>query len=721
MTIATETTPTTPTPAGESPPADARRTTARLLEAHRQEARGASLGTRLFVGFALFLALTLALVIAFAQWDSQRRAERRVSEAMGPVPEIFDGYVGASAEADRNKVRSVAEAVGTKALLALAGTDVDSATFHDSALELANGLGAGAVFLFDAEGRLLARSDRAAGEEAGRDFSAIAWVAGPLASGEVASAFILETRRSRTLSLVAAAPVSQGEGSEARVNGLVAAAFPVADAQAADLGRLISGQAAFLGNVARRGAPPAVEVLAATPRLRAAAAALVATPGAVVTLFDAGQPFGPFDFTAADEVYIGTAVPVSTAAGEPIAAFLGARSKTAELATFRALRWGVLAVGLVALALSLPASYALARRVSRPIEQLAAGAEALRQGQLDIELPKVRGREVSMLARAFDALIVELKEKRALVEVLASVRQPAARGSTLTTLSTGAMPAADAPAGTLAPGQLFANRFRILAQLGGGGMGRVYRAHDLELEDDVALKILNPQLFAGSERALRLLRKETKAARAITHSNVVRVHDLGEAEGLRFLSMEYVAGTTLRKLLDQRRRLDLAPGLQFAKQLCRGLSAVHAAGIVHGDVKPENLMALPNGLVKLMDFGVATRAGVAGDERPGYAIGTPVYMSPEQARGGELDERSDIYAAGVVMFEIFTGQAPFQADSVADLLSQHLYASPPDPCAGRPEIPRLLGDVILQCLAKSRLERPASAGELDRALMRVRT
>jgi serine/threonine-protein kinase len=266
-------------------------------------------------------------------------------------------------------------------------------------------------------------------------------------------------------------------------------------------------------------------------------------------------------------------------------------------------------------------------------------------------------------------------------------------------------------------GDLFASRYQILKLLGTGGMGRVFQARDLELEEVVALKVLSPELFADPERHLRLLRNEIKAARAITHPNVVRMHDLGEVDGVRFVSMEYVAGTTLRPLLGKSGRMDLAPGLQIAKQLCRGLQAVHAAGIVHGDLKPDNVIVMPSGLVKLMDFGVARRSR-AGSSMT--VIGTPRYASPEHARGAELDERSDIYSLGVVMFEMFAGQAPFAAADTRELIRLHLYGAPPSPRDFRPDLPELLAEIIGRCLAKSRLDRPATAAEVDRALMRVR-
>jgi serine/threonine protein kinase len=201
----------------------------------------------------------------------------------------------------------------------------------------------------------------------------------------------------------------------------------------------------------------------------------------------------------------------------------------------------------------------------------------------------------------------------------------------------------------------------------------------------------------------------------------VRVHDFGDWAGRNFLTMEYVAGTTLRELLSQRGAFELAPGLQIAKQLCRGLTAVHRAGIIHRDLTPRNVMVMWSGVAKLMDFGVArARAAQGGASYSTSVGGTPWYLSPEQARGAELDERSDLYSVGVVMFELFTGRVPFAADSEAELLRMHLTHPPPDPRRMRIGMPALLADVILACLSKSRLERPSSAADVERQLMRVR-
>jgi serine/threonine-protein kinase len=186
---------------------------------------------------------------------------------------------------------------------------------------------------------------------------------------------------------------------------------------------------------------------------------------------------------------------------------------------------------------------------------------------------------------------------------------------------------------------------------------------------------------------------------------------------VRFFTMEYVAGATLRELLDEEGRLALTPALQIAKQVCRGLGAVHRAGIVHGDLKPANIVVMTGGIAKLTDFGVARARRQAATP----FAGTPPYMSPEQVRGAEMDERSDLYSAGVLMFEMFTGRRPFDASDPFEVMRLHLEELPPNPRTLQPTLPELLADTIVACLAKAKADRPATAADLDRLLMRVRT
>jgi serine/threonine-protein kinase len=269
-------------------------------------------------------------------------------------------------------------------------------------------------------------------------------------------------------------------------------------------------------------------------------------------------------------------------------------------------------------------------------------------------------------------------------------------------------------------GTTFAGRYDVLGILGRGGMGAVYQALDRELDEEIALKVLTPEAFAEGTQAVQTLRQEIRLARKITHPNGVRTHDLGESDGIRFLTMEFVPGTTLREVLDRRGALALAPGLQIAKQLCRGLAAVHEAGIIHRDIKPQNIMVLPNGVGKLMDFGIARTAdGADVASSDGQTVGTPYYMSPEQAMGRPMDARSDLYTVGVVLFELFTGQRPFPGKEAAEVMHKHVAAEPPRPSSLRPDLPDHLERVVLSCLAKRPERRPAAAADLYAALTRV--
>jgi HAMP domain-containing protein len=369
------------------------------------------LGGRLFLGAVILLAATLGLAIAFSTRQARRVAEETILADLKTMPTMYEGYRDSQASARRRQVRSLAEEPGTKALL---GEVVGHAeTFRDTAADFAKALGAGTVFFFDPRGVLIARSDRGAGEEAGRDFSQVAWVRDPVAKLQDATAFILELRGAKRLSLVAAAPVVQGEGEEMRLNGVLAAAFPVDRERAGELARITSGEVAFLANVAAREQPPRIEIVASTSRLAdpVLPSRLADQAGVLSTLFERGEPFGPLEFIASGDVYIGTAVPIKSGAGEPIAALLVARSKSAELAAFERIRTGLLVVGGALLLSSLPISFVLAQGLTRPLRQLSQAAEEIGRGHLEVPVPAAAPGEVGVLARALSGMVLELQAK----------------------------------------------------------------------------------------------------------------------------------------------------------------------------------------------------------------------------------------------------------------------------------------------------------------------
>jgi serine/threonine-protein kinase len=274
----------------------------------------------------------------------------------------------------------------------------------------------------------------------------------------------------------------------------------------------------------------------------------------------------------------------------------------------------------------------------------------------------------------------------------------------------------------ISPGALMGQRFEILSVLGSGGMGVVYKARDRELDDLVALKMLKRELW-GDRTQLDRLKSELKLARKITHPNVLRTYDFGDIDGVPYISMEYVRGVTLRYLLDQTHRLPFSAGLRLAKQLCAGLGAAHAVGVVHRDIKPENLILEPTGNAKLMDFGIAkpVKRLEAGQTEAGWIVGTPLYLSPEQLEGREVDTRADLYSCGVVLYEIFTGALPFQAPGAFEIMLKHLQEPPPPPHLHWAEIPPRLEAAILRCLEKDPDARYPTVDELLRDLESLST
>jgi serine/threonine-protein kinase len=282
--------------------------------------------------------------------------------------------------------------------------------------------------------------------------------------------------------------------------------------------------------------------------------------------------------------------------------------------------------------------------------------------------------------------------------------------------------AAHADGGHLLAGSVLGGRYRILSLLGSGGMGVVYRARDLELDDVVALKMLKGAALRDPEQ-LERLKSEIRLARRITHPNVLRTFDFGEFDGSPFISMEYVRGMTLRYLLQQAGRVPFTAALRLARQLCAGLQAAHEVGVLHRDIKPENLILEASGNAKLMDFGIARplRADARTEAlEDGVYLGTPAYSAPEQLTGKPIDPRTDLYAAGALMMELFCGQPPYPGESMEAIYRAQREGALRQPAALAPGLPLELQAILLRCLRLDPAERYPSAEALAAELARVR-
>ncbi len=267
------------------------------------------------------------------------------------------------------------------------------------------------------------------------------------------------------------------------------------------------------------------------------------------------------------------------------------------------------------------------------------------------------------------------------------------------------------PLRALPRGSTFAGRYEIIEELGRGGMGQVYRATDKKIGEDVALKLLSPAI-AGDKQTLERFRNELKFARKIAQRNVCRMFDLNEEEGMPFITMEYVPGDDLKSLLKKTGQLTIKKAISIASQVCEGLAEAHRLGVVHRDLKPQNIMIDKEGNARIMDFGIARSMKMKGITEAGTVFGTPEYMSPEQVEGKEVDQRSDIYSLGVILFAMVTGRVPFKGDTPLTVAIKHKVEKPPEPRKFNPQIPEDLSRVILKCMEKERETRYQDVGEL---------
>jgi len=414
--------------------------------------------------------------------------------------------------------------------------------------------------------------------------------------------------------------------------------------------------------------------------------------------------------------YEGTVGSLNTADSVRVGGYLGLHSHDADLAVYQQLRRTIRWAFLIGLLLAVGFSLLAARHIVRPVQRLVAATRKVTQGEYTGPIDVGTRDEIGDLAHAFGTMVEELREKDRLVQYLQT-------GAASTKVSGDG--GRHAP-GLLATGRLFAGRYEIQESLGAGGMGVVYRAFDRQVGETMAIKAIRPDVGQLDPTLLERFKQELRLARRITHRNVVRTFDLGEAEGIYYITMEYVRGTTVSALIKEAGRLDVPAALTIGKQVCRALEVAHEAGIVHRDIKPQNLLVDPTGFLKVTDFGIARLAGAQTDGKAltveGMVVGTPAYMAPEQLLGEPVDGRSDIYATGAVLFECVTGRRVFESSGTVALVAHHLRqeeSDPTNPAELNPEVPESLSRAILRALARRPEARWSSASDFLQALEAV--
>ncbi|MEP7010000.1 MAG: protein kinase [Acidobacteriota bacterium] len=863
--------------------------------------KGLPLGVKIFLATSLLIALAVGAAVAVTTILVRRIALQAIDETLAQTSAAQTAFQDERGKRLLATARLFASDPSLNAYVAEAAATRDSSSILDLLNERQRDVGFDFAIVLDSTGKVLARTDRPNG--AGEDLANRPLIAKSITDFEAAGVWIEDGR----LYDAVAVPLQR----EFNLLGFFVAGFAITDASALEVQKVSGSEVAYV----TAGAKGPVVVASTMPQLAPVLAqALAASQHTMGEVMEEGREVTRVQLSLRDEPWIASVVPLKDAGGKAVGATVGFASLARELTSYREIQNALIASGLVAALLALFLSFGLARRMLAPVRQLAVAAGAARQGNYDQKIDTGRRDEVGELARSFDQLLTDLREKRDMevyvAELSRSLPEPAsarpmigtakardlivfaielkryartdgdpeqvlerlasdwkriagaissrrglvesvsghrllarfdgegrgpralaaaadilglepdgssdapslalasgaavtgpiswregadnaliglpvqrlegllreaapgdllltrevhdelaatleaagyrlaprkgvlstqpfyalsanvaarvtgARGVALIEAAaaaggarTGAYSNAAPTLSGISPGSLLGARFEILAVLGAGGMGVVYKARDRELDDLVALKMLKRELW-GDRTQLDRLKSEIKLARKITHPNVLRTHDFGEIDGVPYISMEFVRGVTLRYLLDQTQSLPYSAALRLARQLCAGLSAAHAQGVLHRDIKPENLIIEAAGNAKLMDFGIARPIDrmAPGETQAGWVVGTPMYMAPEVLQGREADVRGDLYAVGILLYEIFTGKPPFSGSTPIEIMLKQIKDEPLPPRGPNGDLDPALAAAILRCLKKDPAERFPNVDGLARVL-----
>jgi serine/threonine-protein kinase len=680
---------------------------------------------------SLLVVALVATSVAFTTFQADRLARVNIERGLTETRQVWDTF-----QSDRYKMLKLGiRVLGNDPFFKSLVETKDQASILDTLKERNQEIKADFFIATDPAGLVVARTDRPGAQ--GEDLSKDPVVTKPLEGEESTTVW----RQGDRLYHAVSVPMQTGPD----LKGVLIAGYEINEALAINLQKLTHSDIAYL--IPGAGGPQVSVSSLGTkePALRAA----LAGPGL--------PPAGPgaptsFEIEMGGDRYVGTQVPLKAATRETVGSVLALRSMAEETRSFRDFRKSLVLVSLAVMALALLLAYVGASRITGPVRHLAGLVERARNGSYSGAVTVDTRDEIGVLARTFNRLLADLREKEQLIgflrEGLTGVRKGAPAGSDRRSGGDRRAAANPATAQTQMAGQttmaidtmntqvggpgmpavpaggLFANRYEVLGTVGKGGMGVVYRARDQQLDEVVALKVVRSEVMKEDPTLLDRFKQEIKLARRITHRNILRTHDFGETAGTPYISMEYLEGVTLKDLLRSKGALPLGVGLRIAKQMCQGLEAAHQQGVVHRDIKPQNILILPEtGDLKIMDFGIARvsemEAGASGLTTAGTVMGTPDYIPPEQAQGNPADFRSDIYSLGVVLFEIFTGRMPFSGDSVMAVVLSHIQKPPPPPRSLNPGIPPDLEAIILRCLEKQPDRRYQSVGEILKDLVEV--
>lgn len=659
---------------------------------------GLSLNLKFFFLAALIIILLVGVTILFSSRKARALANETIRADLKQTLSVFDTF-----QKDRyEKLKIANKIIAENPYIQAYIQESDSNSILDLARDTEESIRSDFIILTDSDGVILARTDKPGA--GGQDVSSVPLIASALEGNEVSGLMLENQNLYHAIGL----PVVTGD----IITAALAVGYSINDALVLQIKELTHSDAAFFIE------NESLSLISSTitgDREDLTGAVAAST-----------KPDEPFQFQIGPEKYVGVYRPLKNLDGKTLGRFAAFRSLDRELFAFRQFQKNILIVGIGMMVLAFLLSFLGSRRITGPLRNLTNAVNEVKEGNYDVPIESTSGDEVGVLAESFKRLLAQLKEKQQLVEYLS--QQPTVAGSPTASMPTGAIsPSAQPSPGSsgsvslaaIAPGSVIANRYEVQSVLGAGGMGLVLKALDRQLDEVVALKLLKGEVFQQDPVALDRFKQELKLARRITHRNVVRTYDYSELDHYYVISMEYVKGITLKQLLRQRGMLPVRIGLQVGKQICSALEAAHEKGVVHRDMKPQNVLLESTGDVKIMDFGIARVADRKGMTSTGTIMGTPDYMSPEQAQGFAVDHRTDIYSTGVVLFEVFTGKLPFTADSALAVLNKHIREAVPRPTTINPALPAELEQVMIRAMAKNPDDRYARISQLHADLESV--
>ena len=670
-----------------------------------------SLTTKIFLGTAFVVAAVLGTMLAVTAQSAGKAAETTVQKALADAREQINTQLGERRSALAGQAEVFVQNPGFRA-------SVESKKFADvldQSQEAARQIGANWVQITGNDGIRLAKSNEPGADTV--DLSSSALISGALEGGTKGGYGVDFVNNA--LFQAAAVPI-QGT-AKGNVVGVLMAVRLLDSTFAASL-KTAGGAGVDIVLFALDTLDHA-QVVASTIGRSADLSGVVGSLQKVAADSSRADSLSrevtmQIDRTIGGTEFVALGEPLRSASGTQQGGFLVLKNKDAEFAAFYRLRNIILGGGALGLLIAGLLSFGIARQITRPVMQLVDATRRAADGDYTADIHVKAGGEIGTLANAFRAMLTDLRNKQELVALLGG----GANGDAQTVriaAATGTVASAAQQVG-ITPGQRFALRYEVKEVLGVGGMGMVFKAVDSELGEVIAIKTLKQDLLSEDASALERFKSEIRLARRISHRNVVRTHDLGESAGVYFITMEYVEGTTLKELVRRRGRLPISATLTVAKQLCRALEVAHEQGVIHRDIKPQNMVVEPSGVLKVMDFGIARLAKRQGGvTQQGMVVGTPEYMAPEQLMGQDIDVRADIYAAGCVIYECLTGSPPLTAENQFSLIAKLLEEMPVPPISVNSEVPQALSDLVMRTLSKKPADRPQTALELHDQLAAI--